>query len=187
MTGKALPPLPPLTACHWKPVATCDDFCFFLQFTQVLFLSWLHPLGKLLWLHHLKTPESQSTHLYKVLSYFFKRYLLLATNFLYIFGSMFLFFLAVGERAFRGSRAPTVVVVSQPQPVPIILNSLRDSPGFVRCPHCLELVTSNVTYVAGRTAVCSCVIMALMGWEQNTHTHACTHRRITVLKLSRRI
>ncbi|XP_054879056.1 lipopolysaccharide-induced tumor necrosis factor-alpha factor homolog [Poeciliopsis prolifica] len=69
----------------------------------------------------------------------------------------------VGERASRGSRAPTVAVVSQPQPVPIILNSLRDSPGFVRCPHCLELVTSNVTYVAGRTAVCSCVIMALMG------------------------
>uniref|UniRef100_A0A3B5PZD2 LITAF domain-containing protein n=1 Tax=Xiphophorus maculatus TaxID=8083 RepID=A0A3B5PZD2_XIPMA len=51
-----------------------------------------------------------------------------------------------GERASRGSRAPTVVVVSQPQPVPIILNSLRDSPGFVRCPHCLELVTTKHTH-----------------------------------------
>uniref|UniRef100_A0A3B3XN22 LITAF domain-containing protein n=1 Tax=Poecilia mexicana TaxID=48701 RepID=A0A3B3XN22_9TELE len=45
-----------------------------------------------------------------------------------------------------GSRALTVAVVSQPQPIPIILNSLRDSPGFVRCPHCLELVTTEHTH-----------------------------------------
>ncbi|KAM4751387.1 lipopolysaccharide-induced tumor necrosis factor-alpha factor homolog [Anableps anableps] len=69
----------------------------------------------------------------------------------------------IGERPARGSRAPTVAVVSQPQPVPIVVSSLRDSPGFVRCPHCRQLVTSNVTYVAGKAAVCTCVILALMG------------------------
>uniref|UniRef100_A0A3P9MT29 LITAF domain-containing protein n=1 Tax=Poecilia reticulata TaxID=8081 RepID=A0A3P9MT29_POERE len=90
----------------------------------------------------------------------------------------------VGERASRGSRAPTVAVVSQPQPVPIILNSLRDSPGFVHCPHCLELVTSNVTYVAGRTAAdltillcfrlfCGfCLIPLCMRGLQDAH-HSC--------------
>uniref|UniRef100_A0A3B5L4E1 LITAF domain-containing protein n=1 Tax=Xiphophorus couchianus TaxID=32473 RepID=A0A3B5L4E1_9TELE len=38
----------------------------------------------------------------------------------------------------------------------------RNSPGFVRCPHCLELVTSNVAYVAGRTAVCSCADLTVL-------------------------
>lgn len=69
----------------------------------------------------------------------------------------------IGGRAPRGDRTPAVAIVSQPQPVPIVVSSLRDSPGFVRCPHCRQLVTSNVTYVAGRAAWCTCVILALLG------------------------
>ncbi|MEQ2291778.1 hypothetical protein AMECASPLE_016445 [Ameca splendens] len=69
----------------------------------------------------------------------------------------------IGERPARGPRAPSVAVISQPQPVPIIVSSLRDSPGFVCCPHCQQLVTSNVTYVAGKAAWCTCLILALMG------------------------
>ncbi|XP_015232823.1 PREDICTED: lipopolysaccharide-induced tumor necrosis factor-alpha factor homolog [Cyprinodon variegatus] len=69
----------------------------------------------------------------------------------------------IDERPAAARRAPTVAVVSQPQPVPIIVSSLRDAPGFVLCPHCQQLVTSKVTYVAGKAAWCTCVILALLG------------------------
>uniref|UniRef100_A0A3Q2Q6J8 Lipopolysaccharide-induced tumor necrosis factor-alpha factor homolog n=1 Tax=Fundulus heteroclitus TaxID=8078 RepID=A0A3Q2Q6J8_FUNHE len=65
--------------------------------------------------------------------------------------------------SYTSGQAPSVVVVSQPQPVPIQVASLRDSPGFVRCPHCQQLVTSNVKYVAGSSAWCTCVILGMLG------------------------
>uniref|UniRef100_A0A3Q2D4M3 Lipopolysaccharide-induced tumor necrosis factor-alpha factor homolog n=1 Tax=Cyprinodon variegatus TaxID=28743 RepID=A0A3Q2D4M3_CYPVA len=87
--------------------------------------------------------------------------------------------------AYTPGPAPTVAVVSQPQPVPIIVSSLRDAPGFVLCPHCQQLVTSKVTYVAGKAAWCTCVILALlfcgfcliplcMRSMQDAH-HSCPH------------
>ncbi|XP_061586964.1 lipopolysaccharide-induced tumor necrosis factor-alpha factor homolog [Cololabis saira] len=60
-------------------------------------------------------------------------------------------------------QAQTVVVVSQPQPVAISVQALRDAPGLVRCPHCRHLVTSKVTYSPGTAAWCACIFIALMG------------------------
>ncbi|XP_041839620.1 lipopolysaccharide-induced tumor necrosis factor-alpha factor homolog isoform X2 [Melanotaenia boesemani] len=63
----------------------------------------------------------------------------------------------------RSTRVQTVAVVSQPQPVPILVEYLRDIPGLVHCTHCQQLVTSKVKYVPGAAAWCSCVFLALMG------------------------
>ncbi|XP_072239911.1 lipopolysaccharide-induced tumor necrosis factor-alpha factor homolog [Leuresthes tenuis] len=57
----------------------------------------------------------------------------------------------------------TVAVVSQPHPVPINIQFLRDTPGYVRCTQCQHFVTSKVTYVAGGAAWCTCALLALMG------------------------
>uniref|UniRef100_A0A3Q3F751 Lipopolysaccharide-induced tumor necrosis factor-alpha factor homolog n=1 Tax=Kryptolebias marmoratus TaxID=37003 RepID=A0A3Q3F751_KRYMA len=56
-----------------------------------------------------------------------------------------------------------VAVVSQPQPVPIVVTSLIDSPGLVRCPHCRHLITTKVAYKPGWAAWCTCTMLALMG------------------------
>lgn len=79
----------------------------------------------------------------------------------------------VGGRGTASSRrTQSVAVVSQPQPVPIVLTSLIDAPGLVHCPHCQHLVTTKVTYVPGWAAWCTCTMFVLMGWEQaQTHTH----------------
>lgn len=62
-----------------------------------------------------------------------------------------------------GRLAQPAVVVTQPPPVPISVSYLRDVPGVVRCPHCHHIVTSNVTYVPGRAAWCTCILLTMMG------------------------
>uniref|UniRef100_A0A2I4BGK8 Lipopolysaccharide-induced tumor necrosis factor-alpha factor homolog n=1 Tax=Austrofundulus limnaeus TaxID=52670 RepID=A0A2I4BGK8_AUSLI len=71
----------------------------------------------------------------------------------------------IGRRGGASSSRQTqsVVVVSQPQPVPIVPTSLIDAPGLIRCPHCQHLVTTKVTYKPGCAAWCSCTLLALMG------------------------
>ncbi|XP_017269782.1 lipopolysaccharide-induced tumor necrosis factor-alpha factor homolog [Kryptolebias marmoratus] len=71
----------------------------------------------------------------------------------------------IGRRgATSNSRqTPSVAVVSQPQPVPIVVTSLIDSPGLVRCPHCRHLITTKVAYKPGWAAWCTCTMLALMG------------------------
>ncbi|KAM6940212.1 LITAF domain-containing protein [Xenentodon cancila] len=89
----------------------------------------------------------------------------------------------------NGRQAQTVVVVSQPRPVPISVQVLRDVPGLVRCPHCEQLVTTKVTYTPGGAAWCLCVLLALTGLIcgccliplmvhglRDTH-HSCPHCR----------
>ncbi|XP_022061181.1 lipopolysaccharide-induced tumor necrosis factor-alpha factor homolog [Acanthochromis polyacanthus] len=61
----------------------------------------------------------------------------------------------------RGMRTQTVV--TQPQPVPVLVPSLRDSPALVRCPHCHHLVTTKVQYAPGKAAWCLCILLTLMG------------------------
>ncbi|XP_037546255.1 lipopolysaccharide-induced tumor necrosis factor-alpha factor homolog [Nematolebias whitei] len=68
-----------------------------------------------------------------------------------------------GRETASSRRTQSVAVVSQPQPVPIVLTSLIDAPGLVRCPHCQHLVTTKVTYVPGCAAWCTCTMLALMG------------------------
>lgn len=61
----------------------------------------------------------------------------------------------------RGRRTQTVV--TQPQPVPVSVTCLRDSPALVRCPNCHHQVTTKVQYVPGRGAWCLCILLTLMG------------------------
>lgn len=70
----------------------------------------------------------------------------------------------IGVRQPVGSaHTQPAVVVTQPQPVPILVTHLVDSPGLVQCPHCQNLVTTEVTYVPGGSAWCMCVFLSLMG------------------------
>ncbi|XP_037620538.1 lipopolysaccharide-induced tumor necrosis factor-alpha factor homolog isoform X1 [Sebastes umbrosus] len=70
----------------------------------------------------------------------------------------------IGVTQPAGSRqTQPAVVVTQPQPVPISVTHLGDSPGVVRCPHCQHVVTTKVTYVPGRAAWCTCVLISIMG------------------------
>ncbi|KAM9363329.1 lipopolysaccharide-induced tumor necrosis factor-alpha factor homolog [Symphorus nematophorus] len=63
----------------------------------------------------------------------------------------------------RATQTQPVVVVSQPQPVPIEVMYLREDPGLVRCPYCHNVVTTKVTYMPGRAAWSMCVLLAVMG------------------------
>lgn len=69
----------------------------------------------------------------------------------------------IGVTPPASSRQTQPAVVTQPQPVPISLSYLRDAPGVVSCPYCHRVVTTKVTYLPGRTAWCTCVLLALMG------------------------
>ncbi|XP_059199465.1 lipopolysaccharide-induced tumor necrosis factor-alpha factor homolog [Centropristis striata] len=63
-----------------------------------------------------------------------------------------------------GVRQPQpAAVVSQPQPVPVSVTHLGDVPGLVRCPHCNRSVTTDVVYVPGRAAWCTCFLLSMMG------------------------
>ncbi|TDH16381.1 hypothetical protein EPR50_G00019440 [Perca flavescens] len=64
----------------------------------------------------------------------------------------------------RGRQTQPAVVVTQPQPVPILMTRLGDIPGLVCCPHCNNVVTSKVTYVPGWVAWCMCLLIILMGF-----------------------
>uniref|UniRef100_A0A8C3A9S4 LITAF domain-containing protein n=1 Tax=Cyclopterus lumpus TaxID=8103 RepID=A0A8C3A9S4_CYCLU len=55
------------------------------------------------------------------------------------------------------------VVTTQPAPFPISVTHLADVPGLVRCPHCHNIVTSEVTYQSGKAAWCTCMLLAMMG------------------------
>uniref|UniRef100_A0A3Q1FUV1 Lipopolysaccharide-induced tumor necrosis factor-alpha factor homolog n=1 Tax=Acanthochromis polyacanthus TaxID=80966 RepID=A0A3Q1FUV1_9TELE len=75
----------------------------------------------------------------------------------------------------RGMRTQTVV--TQPQPVPVLVPSLRDSPALVRCPHCHHLVTTKVQYAPGKAAWCLlvcgfCLIPLMVRGLQDAH-HSC--------------
>ncbi|XP_078119909.1 lipopolysaccharide-induced tumor necrosis factor-alpha factor [Sander vitreus] len=63
-----------------------------------------------------------------------------------------------------GRQTQPAVVVTQPQPVPILITHLGDIPGLVCCPHCHHVVTSKVTYVPGRIAWWMCLLITLMGF-----------------------
>ncbi|XP_034743815.1 lipopolysaccharide-induced tumor necrosis factor-alpha factor homolog isoform X2 [Etheostoma cragini] len=64
----------------------------------------------------------------------------------------------------RGRQPQPTVVVTQPQPVPVLVTHLGDIPGLVSCPHCHQVVTSKVTYVPGNVAWCMCLLITLMGF-----------------------
>ncbi|XP_028265183.1 lipopolysaccharide-induced tumor necrosis factor-alpha factor [Parambassis ranga] len=69
----------------------------------------------------------------------------------------------IGVRQPISSRHAQTAVVTQPQPVPISVACLRDSPGLVCCPHCHHIVTSKVIYTPGKAAWCMCILLTLMG------------------------
>lgn len=77
--------------------------------------------------------------------------------------------ISVGVTPSVSSRQTQPVVVTQPQPVPVSLTYLSDNPGVVRCPHCHHVVTTKVTYLPGRAAWCMCTLLAVMGWDTDTH------------------
>ncbi|XP_070684656.1 lipopolysaccharide-induced tumor necrosis factor-alpha factor homolog [Pempheris klunzingeri] len=62
-----------------------------------------------------------------------------------------------------GRETQPEAVVTQPPPVPISVTCLRDVPSVVRCPHCHHVVTTKVTYLAGRAAWCMCFLLTMMG------------------------
>ncbi|KAM7419558.1 hypothetical protein PAMA_016592 [Pampus argenteus] len=63
-----------------------------------------------------------------------------------------------------GGVTPPVVVVSEPRSSPSIsVVYLRDVPAEIRCPHCLHVVTTKVTYLPGSIAWFMCILLTLMG------------------------
>lgn len=70
-----------------------------------------------------------------------------------------------------GRQTQPAVVLTQPQPVPILMTHLGDIPGLVCCPHCHHVVTSKVRYVPGRVAWWMCLLITLMGWDTDVHVH----------------
>lgn len=71
----------------------------------------------------------------------------------------------------RQTPSAVQVVVTQPPPVPVLVTCLTNIPGLVRCPHCHQVGVTKVKHVPGSGAWCMCALIALMGWDAQTHTH----------------
>ncbi|XP_047432930.1 lipopolysaccharide-induced tumor necrosis factor-alpha factor [Mugil cephalus] len=67
----------------------------------------------------------------------------------------------VGVTAPVSRGQPQSVVVTQPGPIAV--TCLRDTSGYVCCPHCHHLVNSEVTYSPGKSAWCLCILLMMMG------------------------